>query len=187
MKPDPIPHPMTRAEYRRWLETQPERPRYELVSGEPIAMVPERLGHARTKARVWRALDAAITAAGLDCEAIADGIAVPISDDTEFEPDTVVQCGPPIPDDETDATSPVIIVEVLSPSTKHIDTGLKLSGYFTLPSVRHYLIVRTDRRMVIHHRRAGPDGPIATNLLSGGRLDLDPPGLSVDLADFFAR
>ena len=35
----------------------------------------------------------------------------------------------------------MIVVEVLSPSTRHIDASKKLAGYFRLPSVAHYLIV----------------------------------------------
>ena len=46
--------------------------------------------------------------------------------DTDYEPDAVVNCGPPIPDDAVAATNPVIVVEVLSPGTRGIDTGAKL-------------------------------------------------------------
>ena len=35
--------------------------------------------------------------------------------DTDYEPDAVVNCGPPIPDDAIAAPNPVIVVEVLSP------------------------------------------------------------------------
>jgi Uma2 family endonuclease len=37
--------------------------------------------------------------------------------------------------------NPVIVVEVSSPSTRKIDASLKMTGYFSLPSVHHYLII----------------------------------------------
>ena len=76
-----------------------------------------------------------------------------------------------------------ILMEVLSPSTRGVDTGLKLVGYFQLPSVVHYLVVDTVREVVIHHSRAGD--AIATALLRDGRARLDPPGIEIDIASFF--
>ena len=76
------------------------------------------------------------------------------------------------------------MVEVLSPSTKHVDTGQKLAGYFRIPSLQHYLIVDPSRPVVIHHRR-GTGDLIETRIASGGQLDLSPPGLTVEIADLF--
>jgi Uma2 family endonuclease len=69
-----------------------------------------------------------------------------------------------------------IIVEVLSPSTQKLDNAAKLTDYFSLASVSHYLIVG-PRRVVLHHQR-GDAGLIATAILRQGELRLDPPGLS---------
>ena len=176
---------LSRTEYRRWAAAQP-RGRYERVAGEVVAMAPERVAHVRVKARVWQALDQAIRAAGLPCEALADGITVQVGDDTDYEPDAVVNCGESIAGDEVAAPNPVIVVEVLSPSTQSVDTGTKLTDYFKLLSVRHYLIIRADRRAVIHHRRRD-DGGIETGLIAEGRIALDPPGINVAIEDFYAR
>ncbi|MDZ4790044.1 MAG: Uma2 family endonuclease [Hyphomicrobiales bacterium] len=54
-------------------------------------------------------------------------------------------------------TNPVIVVEVLSPGTKHIDKAAKLLGYFSIATVQHYLIVDTEKEMIIHHARASGD------------------------------
>ena len=53
--------------------------------------------------------------------------------------------------------SPVIVVEVLSANTAAIDHGRKLSGYFSPPSVEHYLILAPELRVVIHHKRGSGD------------------------------
>ena len=77
---------------------------------------------------------------------------VRISTRTAFEPDALVVCPVP-PGDAVEISNPVIVVEVLSPSTAADDHGIKLDGYFSLPSVAHYLIIDPDRRMMIHHKR----------------------------------
>lgn len=172
---------LTRAQYRRWAEGQPRR--YELVAGEPVAMSPERVAHVRLKNRVWAALDRTIRAANLPCEALGDGVTVEVDDDTDYEPDVVVNCGPPLDPDAVAANNPVIVVEVLSPSTQSIDVADKLADYFRVPSVQHYLVVRVRRREVIHHRRAGAE--IITRVVNAGALTLDPPGILVKIDDFY--
>jgi Uma2 family endonuclease len=172
---------MSREVFRRWLEEQPDRPRYELVTGEPVAMSPERVGHARLKAEIRAALDHDIRAKVLGCEVLPNGITVEIGEDTDYAPDTLVNCSERLSADAIAAPCPVIIVEVLSPSPGGCDAGAKLDDYFRLPSLCHYLLAKLERRSVIHHRRLAPEGPIETILRSGEVLILDPPGISLDL------
>jgi Uma2 family endonuclease len=183
----PFPKPplrMSRPEYRAWAEAQP-RGRFERVAGEIVAMAPERAAHNRVKLRAWRALDAAVRAAGLPCEAFGGGITVEIGEDYDYEPDAMVNCGDRLPGDAVAAPNPVIVVEVLSPSTQSTDTGAKLADYFRVPSVRHYLILRADRPQVIHHRRGDDGESIETRVLADGAVRLDPPGIEVAIADFY--
>lgn len=172
---------MTVAEFLRWAEDRPGR--HELVDGRVYAMAPERVRHARVKFALHKALDAAIGRARLPCELLPNGIAVPIDDATTFEPDALVRCGSPLPGDAMMVTDPMIVVEVLSPSTRRYDLGGKLARYFALPTLRHYLIVDPAPGKVIHHRR-DQAGEIATRILGrGGVLRLDPPGLEVAVED----
>ena len=171
---------MTVEEFLGWAMAQPDDTRYELVAGEVVAMAPERVVHARRKAEVWLALRDGIKSAGLPGEALPDGMTVKIDDHTAYEPDALVHCGEPLADDAVIVPAPVIVVEVLSPRTATRDTGAKLADYFGLPSVRHYLIVRTDRPTVIHHRR-GDGEAIETRVVTSGALLLEPPGITLDL------
>jgi Uma2 family endonuclease len=180
---DRPPKRMTVEEFLDWAMLQPGG-RYELMDGEVVAMAPERVGHTRLKARIWRALDDLIRERGLPCEALADGATVVIDEQTTYEPDTVVHCGEPLPDEAVSVPAPLIVVEVLSPRTASRDTGAKLADYFRIPSVRHYLIARTDRRTVIHHRRSEGEA-ITTRIITAGALDLDPPGITLDLARIY--
>ncbi len=175
---------MTVEQFLTWLEDGPQGARYELVAGEVVAMAPERAAHARLKAEVWLALRDGIRSSGLSCEALPDGMTVKIDGHTAYEPDALVHCDEPLADDALIVPAPVIVVEVLSPTTKAHDAGAKLADYFRLPSLRHYLLVRTERPTVIHHRR-GDDGSIATRVVTAGALALDPPGLSLELAQIY--
>src|SRR5205823_801681 len=125
--------------------------------------------HARAKSHIWRRLTEAIEAGNLPCEAYPGGMAVEIDEATTYEPDALVRCGAPLPADAIKVRDPVIVVEVLSPSSLARDSGAKLADYFRLPSVRHYLIVRTEDRVLIHHAR-GADGAIATHIIRDGPL-----------------
>jgi Uma2 family endonuclease len=173
---------LTREQFHRWAEGQTQR--YERIAGEPVAMSPERIQHVRIKSRVWAALDRAIRDAGLDCEALADGVTIEVDDDTDYEPDAVVNCGPRLSPDATAATNPVIVIEVLSPSTQSIDSGDKLADYFRVPSIQHYLVVRSRRQEIIHHRRSGD--AIVSRSVNVGAIRLDPPGIVLDVAEVYA-
>jgi Uma2 family endonuclease len=173
---------LSREEFRRWAEEQAGR--YERIDGAPVAMSPERIQHVRIKTRIWAALDRAITAAGLDCEALGDGVTIEVDEDTDYEPDAVVNCGPPAPADAVAAANPVIVVEVLSPTTQTVDTSDKLADYFRVASIHHYLIVSARRREIIHHQRNGEQ--IVSRIVNLGSIRLDPPGIAIDLADIYA-
>jgi Uma2 family endonuclease len=184
MTEQPRPKGLTADAFVEWAARQPGG-RFELSGGEVVAMAPERLGHTRVKSETLIAFRSAIAARGLGCEAIADGISVRVDDHTVYEPDALVRCGPKAPSDVVEVTDPVVVVEVVSASSRGVDTGVKLADYFRLPALRHYLIIQPEMRAVVHHRR-DDTGDILTRILHDGALALDPPGFAVAIADFFA-
>jgi Uma2 family endonuclease len=186
-------HKMTADEFLAWAETLPkEAGKFELWDGEVIVkhgpvgqMNAERSQHWETKFAAGRALHDAIKRAGLPCQAAVDGPTVRFAEDKLVEPDVLVYCGEKVPRGTLEVPNPVIIVEVLSPSTGSVDMGVKLQGYFGLPSVHHYLLIDPDRPLLIHHRRGSGDA-IETRIANGATLRLDPPGLNVDLTEILA-
>jgi len=158
--------------------------RWELVNGVPVAMAPERLAHAETKAAAWAALRAAIARAALPCRAVIDGPAVRITARNAYQPDALVYCGPRLPPEMREVPDPILVVEVLSDSTAKRDTTRKLIGYFSLPTLVHYLILDPEERAAIHHRR-GEGGVIETRALQDGVFRLDPPGLEIPVEELF--
>ncbi len=166
-----------------WADGRPGR--WELRDGQPVRMAPERAAHALTKFSAQMALENGITRAGLPCHMFPNGMTVRITSRTAFEPDALVVCPPPADLNAMEIPNPVIVVEVLSPSTAADDHGVKLDGYFALPSVAHCLILDADRRVMIWHRR-GSAGAIETRVVRDGVIRLDPPGFEAEAAAFFA-
>ena len=128
-----------------WAINRPEGRRWELAQGQPVAMAPERAAHTRMKLRIARRLEDAVAQAGLPCEVFVDGMAVQVDETTVYEPDVLMRCGASLPDEAVKVTDPMIVVEVVSPSSQSLDSGAKLIDYFRVLSVRHqgYVIVRT--------------------------------------------
>ncbi|PPD44170.1 MAG: hypothetical protein CTY15_07980 [Methylocystis sp.] len=175
---------MSAEEFLAWSQTQAGR--YELAGGEVFAQASERVAHARTKGRMYLALHDAIRSKGLPCHVLPDGMAVRVDAHTVLDPDAQVYCGPELPPDTILVESPVIVVEVLSPSTGKNDALGKLASYFRIPSVSHYLIVSPDERLIFHHARGG-GAAIVTRIVREGMLALDPPGLEISLGDIYGE
>ena len=167
-------------EFLAWSERQPDD-RYELVDGEVVAMTRDTVRHNRTKGASYLALYNAVRAAGLPCEVFIDGVGVAINAKTLRIPDVVIQCGAEPDSMAMVIESPLIVVEVVSPSSERDDIDTKLMDYFSVASIRHYLIVFSERRAVVHHQR-NERGTIDTRIVADGDIALDPPGLSVSIA-----
>jgi len=175
---------MTVDQYLAWVERQPGR--YELVDGVVVAMSPEGAGHAERKAAVHAVLNAAIRRMNLPCHALPDGMTVRIDQTTAYEPDALVYCGSKLVPSAVEVPNPVLVVEVLSPSTQHVGLSAKLADYFRLPSIVHYLIVDPTRPRIVHHARMAAGGSILPRIVTEGHILLDPPGLEIAIGDIYA-
>jgi Uma2 family endonuclease len=176
-------HKMTVDEFLAWAEGREGR--WELWSGVPYAMPAERTGHVKAKAAVLLALLRAVQEAGVPCHVLTDGAGVRISRHVMHGPDALVYCGPELPDDALEVPSPVILVEVASPSTRRFDETSKRDGYFSLASVHHYLIVDPEGPPIVHLSRQ-PDGTVLRSEVHAGALALSPPGIEVGVAELLA-
>lgn len=172
---------MTVPEFLAWSERQPETDRYELVDGKVVAMTRDSVKHNRAKFRIARVLEDAVQAGGLPCVVFIDGVGLRVGDRTVRIPDVLVHCGAEPDPDALLIDSPVVVVEVVSPSSERDDIRRKFLDYFAVPSICHYLIVYTEERTVLHHRRTGED-TIDTRIVREGDIVLDPPGMTVAVA-----
>ena len=182
---------MTVKEFLLWSEEQDGR--WELHDGVPVQlhdpakMHSERTNHARAKNKVLRKLEQAIETNTLNCEALPDAMTVIIDDTISYQPDALVYCGDPLDGNALVVPNPIIIVEVLSPSTAYKDVSTKLINYFKLPSVMHYLILDPASRQMQHHFRKGgqKDGAVRMKAIFEDTLQLTPPNMTLDLASFW--
>jgi len=177
-----LPGRMNVAEFIPWAMARPETEHYELIAGEVVPRAPERAMHARARGRLYCRIAGGIEAACLRCTLYPRGMAVMVDADTLYEPDALVRCGEELPDDALFVTDPIIVIDVLSPSASAVDTGNKFVDYFRLASLRHYLLIRPDKRVIVHHE-CNTHGDIATLVVHDGSVRLDPPG--IDLTDIF--
>jgi len=168
-------------EFLAWAEAQPQG-RYELVNGEVVVMAPERVRHNLVKLEVALALRDAVKRANLPCTVFTDGVGIVINENTVREPDASIQCGGKLNLDAMTIDAPLIVVEVVSPSSERDDTHAKLVEYFSVQSIRHYLVVLPEQDVVVHYRR-NDTAAIDTRIGREGAIDLRPPGMAIPVAD----
>jgi Uma2 family endonuclease len=165
--------PRTIAEFEAWHARQPER--WEFVAGQPRLMAPGSLTHTIIKGNVFTALTGALE--GGPCHVLVDGAQI-LTDDISAIPDLIVTCSPL--DLSTPAIAePTIIVEVMSPWSEADDTHRKWFSYRKIPSLKHYLVVAQDRRVVQVHSRAGELW--RERFVTEGAVELDDPPLRLEL------
>lgn len=177
---------MTVPDFLAWWQDQEDAARFELVDGIVFAMGRDRIRHNIAKMRAVSALRDAIAAASVDCQAFVDGIGVSPDDKTYRLPDAAVNCGPVNPDDYI-LPNPVVVVEVVSPSSEERDVHAKLRDYFAVPSIAHYLIVYDDRRYVVHHQRSSTGETVETRFVTSGEIQMFPPGIRVSVSELLGN
>jgi Uma2 family endonuclease len=87
---------------------------------------------------------------GSECQVFNSDLRVRASARMYTYPDVSVVCGKPLlADDQKDVLlNPIVIFEVLSPSTELYDRGLKSQLYRTIPSLREYILVDQNKVQV---------------------------------------
>lgn len=170
------------AEYQEWVATRPDDERWELLGGVPVMMSPAKGRHQRIVMNIAKRLDDLAERRG--CGAYP-GLAIlsEAMDDYAPIPDVVVQGGEPPEDGYT--SDPLLIAEVLSPSTLVLDRGRKTEFYQSVPSLAVLLLVHQNEARVEVWRRI-PDWTVH---LAGPSASIDLPELggTLSVADIYAR
>ena len=165
--------PRTLAEFQAWHTRQPER--WEFIDGHPRRMAPASMKHSLIKSNAFAALRAA--RADTPCTALVDGPQI-LTDEISAIPGVVVTCAP-IDLSTPVIAEPVIIVEVMSPSSEADGAGRKWFSYRKIPSLRHYPVLSQDERVVQVHSRSGD---LWRELFMGsGVVALDDPAVELEV------
>jgi Uma2 family endonuclease len=133
---------MTLDEFLAWEREQPEP--YEFNGFVIIAMTGGSLDHSTIASNLHRVLSDRLRGSG--CRAFR-GDAKVVANATVRYPDLSVTCSPVRGRDDI-VTDPVLLIEVVLPSTEHVDRGRKKLDYFATPSVKQYAVVEQDERLV---------------------------------------
>ena len=119
--------------------------RSEYMRGEIFAMAAASIRHGRIVRNLVSSLDSAL--GNGPCEVFSTDLRLAVNPAGMYTyPDVMVVCGDPITIDNHHDTmmNPVVIVEVLSDSTKNYDRGQKFQYYRMLPSLKEYVTVAQD-------------------------------------------
>ncbi len=156
--------------------------RYELFDGEIVAMAPPARAHGTLVSRLARLIGNALRPPR---EVIAEaGIIPPKRGDSYYQADLAVTCTPGAPSDQFVA-EPVLIVEVLLPSTAATDRDRKLPDYRRIASLQHILVVSSIEPRIEHFRREA-DGWKVQDHAGGGTVRLDSLGIAIELDELYA-
>ena len=132
--------------------------KHEYVRGHVYAMVGASRAHNKLALALASLLRTHLRESG--CDVFISDMKVRIGD-IFYYPDVVVTCGKA----DTNpyfSTEPVLVVEVLSPTTEAADRVDKRLGYQSLPSLKEYVLVNQDRRKVEVYRRSGAGWDLET-------------------------
>jgi Uma2 family endonuclease len=172
---------MTLAEFLRWDDGTDAR--YELVDGRIVSMAPPNDAHGTIVMNIGAAITARLRP---PCRIAAEaGILRPNRDDSYYVADLGVTCGPAA-DTRQYLPEPLLIVEVLSPSTEDHDRGRKVPDYREIPSLREILVVASRERRVELWRREGDHWRVE-DLIGEATVRLESCDAAIPLAAIYAN
>ena len=140
------PKPYYRFEDYLAVERESRDEKYEYVAGQVYAMTGASFNHNLITTNVIGELRNRLK--HKSCSILANDMRLRIeAADACVYPDVMVLCdSPAFHDQRRDVlTNPVVVIEVISPSTEGYDRGSKFGFYRTLPSLRHYVLIAQDR------------------------------------------
>lgn len=170
------------ADYQFWVADRPDEERRELIDGEPVLAPPPSERHQLIVLDLLRQL--APLARANNGRAIP-GIAVlsEAMDGFAPMPDVMVRCGPMLKDGY--ARDPILVAEVVSPSTRHRDRGPKAEFYRTIASLGVFLLVDQETWHVEAWQR-GTDGAWIERIRGrDARIGLPELGGRLAVADIY--
>jgi Uma2 family endonuclease len=170
--------PLTLAEFLEWEQNQELR--YEFDGVQPVAMTGGTAAHASIQANLAISLGGRLR--GKPCAFFGSDLKIEVAGRIRY-PDGFVVCSP-VSNKSTIVADPVVIFEILSPSTSSTDRILKNREYAATPSVRRYVILEQDRVAATVFARIEGDW-VGHVLLEDEILAMPEIGLEIPLAEFY--
>ncbi len=163
--------------------------RSEYYRGEMFAMAGASRAHNLIVTNLVGELSGYLRAR--DCELYSNDMRVLISATGLYTyPDVVVVCGKPVLLDQHNdtLTNPLLIIEVLSESTKDYDRGGKFHQYMRIPSMQEYLTVSQTEILVDHAVRQADGGWLVREIgPDSGTVSLSSLSIQLELAEIYRK
>jgi Uma2 family endonuclease len=163
--------------------------RSEYFRGEMLAMAGPSIEHNLLVANVVRDIGQQLRRR--QCEVYPSDMRIAVNATGLYTyPDAVIVCGDPqLADGHRDILlNPTVLVEVLSPSTEAYDRGRKFEHYRSIPSLREYLLISSDRMHVDQYTLQAPGRWILASFdKPEAVLELPSVGCTLTLADLYEK
>ncbi len=170
--------PMSLDEFLQWEERQGLR--YEFDGFQPMAMTGGTSEHSAIQRNLITALTVRLR--GQPCQAFGSDLKILAAGSIRY-PDAFVVCSP-IPRGTTVIADPVVVFEILSPSTATTDHIVKNQEYRDTPSIQRYVMLEQDQQAATIFERAGDDW--VGHVVSGDvRLAMPEIGIELPLAEIY--
>lgn len=101
------------------------------------------------------------------------------ADHAYFYPDVFVTCDPTDHQAEYMMRAPIVVVEVLSPTTAAYDRGDKFAAYRRIASLREFILIDPDKQRIEHYHRSTGNTWQSRELEPGQALQL--PSLDAEI------
>ncbi len=160
----------------------------EYFLGEIFAMSGASLTHGLITVDIATELNIQLRES--ECRVVTNDLRVKTSPDVSyFYPDVIVYCDEPEFEDDSFDTllNPVIIMEVLSPSTEEYDRGEKFEYYKQLPSLKEYILVAQDKISLEHYVMQATEWELTTFADPTDILTLSTIRCKLPLKDIYRR
>lgn len=170
----------TRDEYEEFEERAGER--HEYHGGYVYAISGGTLNHSQISGNVYTLVRAAVRGGG--CKAFTEAMRVRATDADDMYPDVSVTCDPrDLADMRRRVIAyPLLVVEVLSPSTALYDQNGKFDLYRRIPTLREYALVDSIAARWVEVRRKDDTGAWSSTVYSGARsVTFDTVGLTLPM------
>lgn len=155
--------------------------KHEYYDGEVVAMSGVSKNHDRIKMNLAGLLFNHLR--GKPCEPFSSDVKVKIGQYL-FYPDAMVVCED-TSTHEYYAEAPVLVVEVLSKSTRRRDETIKRRLYQTIPTLQEYVLIEQDIVDVEVCRRG--EGWVSNHYFLGDDVPFESVALTVSVAEIYAR
>ncbi|MDD2760550.1 MAG: Uma2 family endonuclease [Methylomonas sp.] len=155
--------------------------KHELIAGHVYAMAGASANHERISGNIYRKFGNHLE--NTPCEPFGSDMKVRVGDNF-FYPDVIVDCH--FDDSEPYFTeTPIIIVEVLSRSTRRTDETVKLMSYITIPTLQEYVLIQQDFADIQVLRRS--EGWLPKHYFLGDEITFESIGLTLAVEEIYHR